>query len=80
MIATNLLDDMRVDLLFNGLARDAECVLDCQRRACAVGNDANAVDSEKRTAAVPLIIRLVLNRSNGIPCEVCTDFFASVCA
>src|SRR5882672_350292 len=73
MIATNLLDDMRVDLLFNGLARDAQRVLDRQRRACTVRDYANAIYPEKRTAAVLFIIRLVLNRSNGIPREECAD-------
>ena len=74
MIPANFLDDMRVHLLFNGLAGDAQCVLDRQRRACAVRNDANAVYPEKRTAAVLFIIRLVLNRSNGILREECADF------
>src|SRR5881409_418668 len=74
MIATNLLDDMRVDLLFNGLARDAQRVLDRQRRACTVRDYANAIYPEKGTAAVLFIIRLVLNRSNGISREECADF------
>ena len=74
MIPANFLDDMRVHLLFNGLAGDAERVLDRQRRACAVRNDANAIYAEKGTAAVLFIIRLVLNRSNGIPREECADF------
>src|SRR5882672_10653397 len=74
MIATNLLDDMRVDLLFNGLARDAQRVLVRQRRACTVRDYANAIYPEKRTAAVLFIIRLVLNRSNGIPRKESADF------
>src|SRR5436190_54171 len=74
MIPANFLDDMRVHLLFNGLGGDAECVLDRQRRARAVRNDANAIYPEKRTAAVLFIIRPVLNRSNGIPREECADF------
>src|SRR5438309_11839194 len=74
MIATNLLDDMRVDLLFNGLARDAQRVLNRQRRACTVRDYANAIYPEKWTAAVLFIIRLGLNRSNGIPREECADF------
>src|SRR5947209_14114422 len=37
-------------------------------------NNADAVDAEKRTAAVLFIIRLVLNRSNGILREECADF------
>src|SRR5262245_9148185 len=74
MIPANLLDDMRVHLLFNGLGRDAQRVLDRQRRACAVRDYANAIYPEKQTAAVLFIIRLVLNRSNGIPREECADF------
>src|SRR6266513_4423273 len=74
MIPANLLDDMRVHLLFNGLGRDAQRVLDRQRRARAMSDDANAIYPEKRTAAVLFIIRLVLNRSNGIPREECADF------
>src|SRR5437899_431186 len=74
MIPANLLDDMRVHLLFNGLGRDAQRVLDRQRRARAVCDYANAIYPEQRTAAVLFIIRLVLNRSNGIPREECADF------
>jgi hypothetical protein len=73
MIPANFLDDMRVHLLFNGLASDAQRILDRQRRARTVRDYANAIYPEKRTAAVLFIIRLVLNRSNGIPCEVCAD-------
>src|SRR5262247_1461637 len=32
MITANLLDDMRVDLLFNRLCRHPQCVFDCQWR------------------------------------------------
>src|SRR6478752_8730231 len=74
MIPANLLDDMRVHLLFNGLGGYAQRVLDCQRRARSVSDDANAIYSEKRTAAVLFIIRLVLNRSNGIPRKESADF------
>src|SRR6476620_826860 len=74
MIPANLLDDMWVHLLFNGLAGDAECVLDRERGACAVRNDANAIYPEKRTAAVLFIISLIFNCSNGILREECSDF------
>src|SRR4029079_3961867 len=74
MIPANLLDDMRVHLLFNGLAGDAKCVLDGERRACAVRNNANATYPEKRTAAVFFIIRLILDCSNGILREERADF------
>ena len=59
MIAADFLDDMRVHLLFNRLGRDAERIFHCQRRARSVGDDANAVDTEKRTAAVLLVIRFI---------------------
>src|SRR5205807_9908677 len=74
MISANFLDDMRVHLLFNGLGRDAQRVFDRQRRARTVRDYANPIYSEKRTAAVLFIIRLVLNRSNGILGEKCADF------
>src|SRR5262249_6437208 len=74
MIPANLLDDMRVDLLFNGFGSHAYRIFDRQRRARAVGDYANPVHTEQRTAAVLFIIRLVLNRSNGIPREECADF------
>src|SRR5437762_3658821 len=74
MIPANLLDDMRVHLLFNCLSRHSQCVFDRQWRACSVRDDADAIDAEKGTAAVLFIIRLVLNRSNGIPREECADF------
>src|SRR5262249_11418796 len=67
-------DDMRVHLLFNGLGGDAQRVLDRQRRACTVRDYANAVYPEKRTAAVLFIIRLFLNRSNGILRQERADF------
>src|SRR5437762_7164895 len=74
MITANLLDDMRVHLLFNGLGRDSQRVFDRQRRARAVRNDADPIYPEKWTAAVFFIIRLVLNRSNGIPRKESADF------
>src|SRR5439155_23138012 len=74
MITANLLDDMRVHLLFNGLGRDSQRIFDRQRRARAVRDDADAIYAEKRTAAVLFIIRLVFNRSNRIPREECADF------
>src|SRR5216117_2283975 len=73
MITANLLDDMRVHLLFNGLGRDSQRVFGRQRGACSVRDDADAIYPEKWTAAVFFIIRLVLNRSNGIPRKECAD-------
>src|SRR5256885_9903308 len=69
IVTANLLDDMRVYLLFNRLRRHSQRVLDCQRRARAVRDDADAVHAEKRTAAVLFIIRLGLDCSNGIRSE-----------
>src|SRR6266536_5795471 len=74
MITANLLDDMRVHLLFNRLGRHAQRILDSQWRARAVRNDADAIQAEKRTAAVLFVVRLVLDRPNGIPREVCAEF------
>src|SRR6476620_11644312 len=74
MIPANFLDDMRVHLLFNGLGGHAHSDHNSQRRASTVRDDANAIYPEQGTAAVLFIIRLVLNRSNGILREECADF------
>src|SRR4029453_17520362 len=74
IITANLLDDMRVYLLFNRLRRHSQRVLDCEWRARTMRDDADAVHAEKRTAAVLLIVRLGLNCSNGIPREECAGF------
>src|SRR5882724_7942662 len=74
IVTANLLDDMRVHLLFNRLCGHPQCVLDCKRRACAMRDNADAVDAEKGTAAVLFVIRLRLNGSNGILCEECAGF------
>ena len=47
-LAADLLDDMRVHLVFNGLSRYPQCVLDRERRAGAVRDDANSVHAEQR--------------------------------
>src|SRR5207247_6336312 len=65
IVTANLLDDMRVYLLFNRLRRHSQRVLDCQRRARAMRDDADAVYAEKRTAAIFFVVRLVLDGSNG---------------
>src|ERR1041385_6579496 len=74
MVTANLLDDMRVYLLFNRLRSHSQRVLNCQWRARAMRDDADAVHAEKRTAAVLFIVRLGLNRPDGIPREECADF------
>src|SRR5213082_2535450 len=71
MIPANFLDDMRVHLLFNGLGSHTQRVLDCQRRARAVRNDADAVHPEKGTAGVLFIGGFGPNSSNGISQEEC---------
>src|SRR6266516_2398241 len=74
MITANLLDDMRVHLLFNGFGRHSQRVFDRQRRARAMRNNADAVDAEKWTTAVLFVIRLGLNGSTGILREECAGF------
>ena len=45
-------------------------ILDRERRARAVGDDANAVDAEERGAAVFLVVHLFPDRAKGILREV----------
>ncbi len=73
MVTANFLDDMRVHLMFNRLGRDPQRVLDRQRRARAVGDDANTVHAEKRAAAVLLIVCFVLDREKRILRQKCAD-------
>ena len=80
IVTANLLDDMRVYLLFNRLGRHAQRILDRQWRARAMRDDADAVHAEKRTAAVFFIVRLGLYCSNGILARGMRQPFASVCA
>src|SRR6266511_1418276 len=72
MVTANLLDDMRVYLLFNRLCRHPQRILDRQRAARAMGNNADAVDAEKGTAAVLFVIRLVLDVFKCVPSEIRT--------
>src|SRR5207245_10824493 len=65
IVTANILDDMRVYLLFNRLRRHSQRVLDCQRRARSMRDDADAVYAEKRTPAIFFVVRLVLDGSNG---------------
>src|SRR6266576_3922256 len=74
IVAANLLDNMRVHLLFNRLCRHPQRILDRKRRARTMRNNADAVDAEKRTAAVLFVICLVLNSSNGILRKKCAGF------
>src|SRR5216110_3519180 len=74
IITANLLDDMRVYLLFNRLGRHPECILDGWRRAGAVRDDADAVDTKKRAAAVLLVIRFGLDGQKRILCQKRSSF------
>jgi len=71
MITANLLDDMRVELMFNRLGRHPEGVLDRERGARAVRNDTNAVHSEKRTAAVVFVVCFVFDREKRVLGQKC---------
>ncbi len=62
MITANLLDDMRVELMFNRLGRYPERILDGEGGAGAMSDDANAVDAEKRTAAIVFVVCFVFDR------------------
>src|SRR5438477_9784541 len=66
MITANFLDDMRVELMFNRLGRYSKRVLDREWGAGAVGNNANAVNAEKRAAPVIFVVRLVLDRQKRV--------------
>src|SRR5947199_10665722 len=69
IVTANLLDDMRVYLLFNRLGCDPECVLDSGRRAGAMRDDTDAVDAKKRAAAVLLVIRFGLDGLKRVFCQ-----------
>src|SRR5260370_33576996 len=61
MITANFLDDMRVNAVFNRFGCYPEGVLDRERGAGAVRDDANAVDAKERTATVLLVVCLSLD-------------------
>src|SRR5438477_12972156 len=69
IVTANLLDDMRVYLLFNRLGRNPECALDGGRRAGAVRDDTDAVDAKKRAGTVLLGIRFGLDSEKGVVCK-----------
>src|SRR5437588_3082132 len=71
MITADFLDDMRVEFLFNRLGRYPERVLDRQRCAGAVRNDANSVDAEKRAAAVVLVVRFIFDSEKCVLGQKC---------
>src|SRR6184192_523614 len=69
IVTANLLDDMRVHLLFNRLSCDPERVLNGGRRAGAMRDDTDAVDAKKRAAAVLLVIRFGLDSEKRVFCK-----------
>src|SRR6476659_9591541 len=66
IIATYFLDNMWIDLLFNRLGRYTQCILDRERSARSMGDDANAVHAEKRRAAVFLVVHPFFYRLKGL--------------
>src|SRR5438034_9885674 len=74
MVTANLLDDMRVHLLFNRLCRHPQRVFDRQRRARTMRDAANAIHAEERAAAVFFVISLVLNGPISILRQDCSVF------
>src|SRR5437764_14836189 len=69
IVTANLLDDMRVYLLFNRLGCDPERVLDGGRRARAMRDDTDAVDAKKWAAAVLLVIRFAFDAQKRTLCQ-----------
>src|SRR6476469_4313573 len=61
MITLNLLDDMRVYLVFNRLRCDAERVFDGKWRARAVRDDADAIDAEERAATIFFVVGFIFD-------------------
>ena len=80
MITLNLLDDMRVYLLFNRLRCDAQRVFDGKWRARAVRDDADAIDAEKRAATVFLIVGFIFNSAKRFSRQKRAQPFASAFA
>src|SRR5438552_224290 len=70
MMAANFLDDMRVHLLFNRFEGDAQRVLDRERRARTVRDDANTVHPQERHPAVFLVVRLFLDGAKGVARQI----------
>src|SRR4029077_620441 len=73
MVTANLLDDMRVHLPITRLGRHTQRILDGQRRAGAMRDDADAVDAKKWAAAVLLIVCFFLDRVERISSEKSAD-------
>src|SRR4029079_8412084 len=67
MIKLNLLDNMRVDLVFNRLRRDPRRVLDAERRASAVSDNANPIHAQERAATVFFVVGLIFNSAKRFP-------------
>src|SRR5207248_3078149 len=67
MITLNLLDDMRVHLVFNRLGSDAQRVFNGKWRARAVRDDADAIDAEEWAATVFFIVGFIFNSAKRFP-------------
>ena len=59
IIAADFLDDMWIDLLFNRLGRNPKRILDRERGARTMRDDADAVYAEERRAAVFLVVHFL---------------------
>src|SRR5947208_13305707 len=69
IITLNLVDNMRIDLVFNGLDCHPQRVFDRKRRARPVGDDANAIRPKEWTAAILFVIRLIFDCQERFPSE-----------
>src|SRR4029453_3897528 len=70
IVTANLLDDMRVHLLFISLSRPRQPIFERKGAARAMCNNEDAIPAEKRAAAVLFVIRLVLNVLKCVPSEI----------
>src|SRR6476619_7392571 len=70
IIAAHFLDDMWIDLLFNRLGRNPKRILDRERGARTMRDDADAVDAEERRAAVFLVTYFLSDGTKRVLREV----------
>ena len=61
---------MRIHLLFNRLGRNAQRILDRERGARAVRDDADAVHAEERRAAVFLVVHFLSDGAKRVLREI----------
>src|SRR5437763_6165138 len=74
IITLNLVDNMRIDLVFNGFDCHPQRVFDRERRARPVGNDANAIRPKQGTDAILLVICLIFDREERFISQKSTRF------